>query len=97
MQQLSLERFAMFEGRSCAFRIGSIEVPMECVKVARARAPEGFECFTVEFRGPAENVLQQQMVQLQAGDFQTDLFVVPIGVCEDGALYEAVINRQVEV
>jgi hypothetical protein len=49
--------------------------------------------FNLHFRGPREPRLAQGMVALSHPDFALfELFLVPVGVDAEGAIYEAVFN-----
>ena len=52
------------------------------------------ECFSILFRGPRDQPLEQNTYNFshgQTGAFP--LFIVPVGIDEKGRLYEAVFNR----
>lgn len=52
------------------------------------------ERFSLVFRGPPEERVQQGMYQIQHDQLGTfDLFLVPVSQDQDGVYYEAVFNR----
>jgi|SRR6266850_3629430 len=52
------------------------------------------ERFSLVFRGPRGEPLQQGMYQMQHNQLGAfDLFLVPVGQDHDGVYYEAVFNR----
>jgi len=59
--------------------------------------PEGLDLersFTLEFRGPAEPVLNQGTFNLSHPDLgDAPVFLVPVAAAEDGMRYLAVFNR----
>lgn len=51
------------------------------------------QSFSLEFRGPNEPILPQQIYRLQHSELgDLDIFLVPIGPDEQGLLYEAIFN-----
>jgi hypothetical protein len=59
----------------------------------RSTAPQQ-EQFSLYFRGPHTQRLQQQIYRLEHEKIGSlDLFIVPIGVDQEGMQYEVVFNR----
>ena len=55
------------------------------------------ERFSILFRGPHGMLLEQRIYTFEHDKMGTfDLFIVPIGVDEDGYTYEAVFNRVIK-
>ena len=48
--------------------------------------------FRLEFRGPYEPILPQAIYPLRAGDFECEMFIVPIDRNDAGTFYEAIFN-----
>jgi hypothetical protein len=68
-------------------------VELELFDVLDASTPRQ-ERYSILFRGPHAPFLQQRIYQFEHDQMGTfDLFIVPIGVDEDGYTYEAVFNR----
>jgi hypothetical protein len=55
------------------------------------------ERFSIFFRGPHGMLLEQKIYTFEHDKMGTfDMFIVPIGVDEDGYTYEAVFNRVIK-
>jgi hypothetical protein len=48
--------------------------------------------FRLEWRGPAEPVLDQAIYRFRRGEQSFDMFIVPVGRDAQGTLYEAIFN-----
>jgi hypothetical protein len=70
---------------------------MELVEARVAPAPQGYEAFSIVFRGPSDPLLPQGMHRFHHDAIGTfDLFTVPIRRDQHGLYYEAVFNRREE-
>jgi hypothetical protein len=70
---------------------------LELVEANAAPAPQGYEAFSIVFRGPSGSLLSQGMHRFHhdtIGAF--DLFTVPIRRDQHGLYYEAIFNRRQE-
>ncbi|MBK9711274.1 MAG: hypothetical protein IPO81_08090 [Kouleothrix sp.] len=94
--ELTLARFVQYLNDQ--FRVdagGATELPLDLVEAAEVRAVQGWEAFSLVFRGPADAFLPQSSYRFRhdgLGDF--DLFFTPIRQDQHGFYYEAVFNRQ---
>lgn len=72
-----------------------IQVELELIRITQPSfIPAGTECFSLVFRGPMQPALPQRTYPVQhpeLGSFQ--LFMVPVGIENEGLLYESVFNR----
>jgi hypothetical protein len=61
-------------------------------------AAQSYESFSLFFSGPKEPVLPQKIYTLKHEVLGTlDLFLVPVGIDQRGAQYQAVFNRMLGV
>ena len=101
LDELTQEDFAVQLGRS--FRVfpqAGHPLDMELIEVTGLRRrgwpkdpSSGREPFSLLFRGPRKPILPQAIYRMeQAGMGALDLFIVPIGLDDEGLLYEAVFN-----
>lgn len=82
--------------QSLTARLGDDKVDLVCQTVESVYAPEGFEGYSMIFKGPLDRGFEQQMLTFEHPDLKdVVLFLVPINQVDDGYLYEAVINREV--
>jgi hypothetical protein len=93
MRELRLDDFKGREGESFDLLVGEEIVPLTLTKV-QTLPPTGRQAgaFTLDWRGPAEPVLPQDIYSFRRGDDQFEMFIVPLGLDPDGARYEAVFN-----
>lgn len=69
-------------------------VELELVHVSELQSAPRQEIFSVLFRGPLETPLAQRTYQLEHLQMGTlELFIVPVGMDDQGYEYEAVFNR----
>jgi hypothetical protein len=67
---------------------------LELIKVEDLATSAKQERFSVIFRGPRDRGLSQGTYSFEHDKLGTlDLFIVPIGMEEDGVVYEAAFNR----
>jgi hypothetical protein len=91
MQQLALADFSHAVGETYSVDVGdgAIELILESAEeLPPSGRAEG--SFRLDFRGPADPVLPQAIYRFRYGDFSADIFIVPIGRSDKGALYEAI-------
>ena len=106
LDKLTKESFAPHVGSQFRFQIDAstwvttelIEVTGRSPSVGRAAwsvpAKPLREPFSIVFRGPPAPLLRQRMyrVEHEALGLIEDLFIVPVGVTQDGLFYEAVFS-----
>ncbi len=91
MRQLALDEFSGAIGEP--FQViagdGELELKLQTAEElpASGRAAGSFR---LEFRGPADPILPQQIYRFERGDDMFDIFIVPIGRDDDGTRYEAI-------
>jgi hypothetical protein len=69
-------------------------VELELVEIVDNVSTPRQEQFALEFHGPADIFLPQQMYRIEHESIGTfDLLLVPVGKNENGFAYEAVFNR----
>jgi hypothetical protein len=67
---------------------------LELIKVEDLGSTAKQERFSVLFRGPLDRGVRQGSYSFENEKLGTfDLFIVPIGMQEDGVIYEAAFNR----
>ena len=73
----------------------ALELELTEVTDQDSRRPQGFESFSIIFRGPLESFLPQSTYELEHERLGTfPLFIVPIRQSPQGIDYQAVFNRQ---
>ncbi|HEX8224935.1 MAG TPA: hypothetical protein VF605_14035 [Allosphingosinicella sp.] len=93
MRALRLDEFTALEGESFELLLGERRLPFS---LARVRAlpdtgrPEG--AFVLDWQGPYEPVLPQDIYTLRHGAEEFEMFIVPVAQNRDGTKYEAVFN-----
>jgi hypothetical protein len=98
LERLTADDFAPLTGDVFALDAGEHgQLELELVDVRPGEWPAGPAAsrapFSLRFRGPREPIFAQQIVRLEhAGLGQLEIFVVPLGVDDDGATYEAVFS-----
>jgi hypothetical protein len=106
LEKLTKETFAPYLGGQFRFQIdASTWVTTELVEVTGrgSRAARSTwavpsepqrEPFSIVFRGPHTSPLQQKMyrVEHETIGIIDDLFIVPVGITQDGLFYEAVFS-----
>jgi hypothetical protein len=73
---------------------GADPIELELIEVSELRSLLKQEMYSIIFRGPRDVMLSQRMHRLEHTQLgMLDLFLVPIGVDEQGYSYEAVFNH----
>jgi hypothetical protein len=91
--ELSLAQFEDFVGQphEIVFPDGTIAVVLETAeRLPRSMRESG--AFRLEWRGPGQPILPQSIYRFRRGEQVFDMFIVPVGCDERGALYEAIFN-----
>lgn len=92
-----LDRASFSEQLNTRFQvqIGDTDsLELELVEATDRRSTPGQERFSVLFRGPRDVLLQQALYKVEHEKLGTfDLFLVPVGMDDEGVSYEAVFNR----
>jgi hypothetical protein len=93
MRPLTLDEFRPMEGESFELVLGArtITFTLAAVRILPASGREG-GAFVLDWRGPYEPVLPQDIYALRRGDEEYEMFIVPVAQDRDGAQYEAVFN-----
>jgi uncharacterized protein DUF6916 len=93
MRELGLDEFMDREGQAFELALDGRSLPFTLARVVPLR-PSGREAgaFILEWRGPAEPVLEQAIYTLRQGEDLFEMFIVPLGQDPDGVRYEAVFN-----
>lgn len=93
MRELSLVDFSgavgstyLVQAEDCQLNF-TLEMAVELDPSVRAAGS-----FRLEFRGPAEPVLEQATHRFHQGDEVFDIFIVPVARDANGTLYEAIFN-----
>ena len=93
MHELSLADFSESLGSTYLVQAGEQELELTLAGAAEMKPsvrPAG--SFRLEFRGPAEPVLEQATYGFRQGDRTFEIFIVPITRDQSGTLYEAIFN-----
>lgn len=93
MRELRLDEFTAREGESFALVLGERTIPFSLAAV-RALPDSGRAggAFILDWKGPYEPVLPQDIYTLRHGDEDFEIFIVPVGRDRTGTRYEAVFN-----
>ena len=93
MRELRLEEFTAREGESFELVLGEKTIPFSLARV-RTLPDSGRRggAFVLDWKGPYEPVLPQDIYTLRHGDEEYEMFIVPVGRDRAGAQYEAVFN-----
>jgi hypothetical protein len=93
MRVLKLEEFEAREGEAFELVLGerTIGFTLAGVRVLPDSGREG-GAFVLDWHGPYEPVLPQDIYALRHGDEEFEMFIVPVGRDRSGAQYEAVFN-----
>ena len=93
MREARLEEFKSREGESFALVVGEKTLPFSLVAV-RTLPDSGRKggAFVLDWQGPYEPVLPQDIYTLRHGDEEFEIFIVPTGRDRAGTQYEAVFN-----
>lgn len=93
MAGLTIDEFRAREGDSFELRFGDRSLPFTLARV-NALPDTGRDggAFTLDWVGPYEPVLAQDIYVLSHGGDDFEMFIVPVARDRDGAQYEAVFN-----
>ena len=96
-EPVTCERYAPCVGQVFALRDAAPDLRLELLEATplaeRAQPPADRVPFALLFRGPPAPALAQGVYRLHHDALGEDaIFLVPVGVDGDGALYEAVFN-----
>ena len=93
MRELGLDEFKAREGESFELVLGERTIPfaLAAVRVLPDSGRSG-GAFVLDWLGPYEPVLPQDIYALRHGDDLFEMFIVPVGRNRDGTQYEAVFN-----
>jgi hypothetical protein len=93
MRELRLEEFTVREGESFELELGEKTIPFSLVRV-RTLPDTGRNggAFVLDWRGPYEPVLPQDIYTFRHGEEEFEMFIVPVVQNRDGTNYEAVFN-----
>jgi hypothetical protein len=93
MRELRLDEFAGREGESFEVAVGDRTIPLNLVKVRTLRdSGRQGGAFVLDWRGPYEPVLPQDIYTFRREGEEFRMFIVPVAQDRDGAQYEAVFN-----
>jgi hypothetical protein len=93
MMEMNWDYFS--ERQGSAFRVESEEEPVTLTLETAQRydqSPREGGSFRLEFHGPLEPVLQQDVHRFAADGEAFDMFIVPIRRDPTGMVYEAIFN-----
>lgn len=94
LDELSLDSFTRVMNTRFRVNADSHPVDLLLIEATDLSSSERHEAFSVVFRGPRESLLRQAIYRLEHdGLGGMDVFLVPIGMEEDGILYQAIFNR----
>ena len=93
MRGLTVDEFKAREGESFELLLGDRALPFTLAAV-HVLPDTGREegAFTLDWVGPYEPVLPQDIYRLRHGEDEFEMFIVAVGRDRDGARYEAVFN-----
>jgi hypothetical protein len=93
MRAFGVEEFAALEGESFSLVLGERTITVNLAGVRRL-PDSGREggAFVLDWHGPYEPVLPQDIYVFRHGDAEFEIFIVPIAQTRDGTRYEAVFN-----
>lgn len=93
MRELTLDEFKAREGESFSLVLGERTIPFSLTAV-RTLPESGRKggAFVLDWKGPYEPVLPQDIYALRHGDEDYEIFIVPVGRDRTGTRYEAVFN-----
>lgn len=73
------------------------EFDLELVEMNDLRSPDGYEAFSLIFRGPSDRIFPQMTYAVRGEQLdEFPLFIVPIGRDENGITYQAIFNRKLD-
>lgn len=93
MRELTLDEFTAREGESFELVLGEKTIPFSLARV-RSLPDTGRSggAFILDWKGPYEPVLPQDIYTFRHGEEEYEMFIVPVGRDRSGAEYEAVFN-----
>lgn len=93
MRALRQDEFEPLEGRAFELVLGERTIPFTLAAV-RALPDSGREggAFVLDWVGPYEPILPQDIYAFRHGGEEYEIFIVPVGRDRDGAQYEAIFN-----
>ena len=93
MRELRLDEFKAREGESFALLLGerTIAFTLAAVRELPDSGRAG-GAFVLDWQGPYEPVLPQDIYTLRHGEEEFEMFIVPVAQNADGTKYEAVFN-----
>ena len=93
MRELRLDEFKAREGESFELVLGDRTIPftLDAVRELPSSGREG-GAFVLDWQGPYEPILPQNIYAFRHGDDEFEMFIVPIGRDRTGTCYEAVFN-----
>ncbi|WP_114951781.1 DUF6916 family protein [Sphingosinicella terrae] len=91
MEDLTFDDFQPLESRSLPVAVGdeAVQLRLDSVEALPASA-RAAGAFRLEFVGPSQPLLTQGTYEFDLGSERREIFIVPIGLGQDGARYEAV-------
>jgi len=96
LADLTREHFAPHVGEAFRMRRDPVSLELVLTETENVGSPSpsgGRQPFSLVFTGPHEPLLPQRTYHLEHGEMgRLDLFLVPIGIGERGAQYEAVFT-----
>lgn len=93
MRALRLDEFKALEGGSFELVLGERTIPF-ALSAVRELPDSGRDggAFILDWQGPYEPVLPQDIYTLRHGGEEYEMFIVAVGRDRSGAQYEAVFN-----
>lgn len=93
MRELRLDEFSDREGESFELVLGDRTIPFTLAAVRTLPdTGRGGGAFILDWQGPYEPVLPQDIYTFRDGEEEYEMFIVAVGRDRDGAQYEAVFN-----
>ena len=93
MREFTIDEFRAREGEPFALELGGRSLPFSLAKV-RTLPDSGRAggAFVLDWKGPYEPVLPQDIYTFRHGEEAYEMFIVPVGRTREGTQYEAVFN-----
>lgn len=93
MRELSWAEFSQSVGSTYLVHSGDRQLELTLEKAAQLNpSMNAAESFRLEFRSPAEPILEQATYGFHQGDEVFEIFIVPVAQDASGTLYEAIFN-----
>jgi hypothetical protein len=93
MRALRLDEFEGREGESFELLLGERSLPFSLARVRTLPDTGRLEgAFVLDWQGPPEPVLPQDIYTLRRDGEEYEMFIVPVAQSGDGTKYEAVFN-----